>query len=141
LEIIGWRDGSGLETSGLGIYSKSFSLDGHSGEIVVLVNGNVGTWYKKRATLRLPPDKERYRIDKWGYVHEDDFTPYVEDLPIKVALKPSNGESLWDLESGGCLVSTSDETASIQVKPGGGKFLFIGPGHEVVSIRRNCRLE
>jgi hypothetical protein len=142
LEIIGWRDSSGqLETSGLGIYSKSFSLAGCAGEIVVLVNGNVGTWYKKKATLRLPPDKERYRIDKWGYVHEDDFTPYVEPLLIKVSLEQSSGEGLWDLESGKPLISASDETATLHVKPGGGKFLFIGSAREMTSIRRDCGLE
>lgn len=142
LEIIraGGRDSSRLETPVRGVYSKSFSLDGCSGEIVVLVNGNVGTWYKKRATLRLPPDKERYRIDKWGYVHEDDFTPYVRALPIKVSLKPSSGKSLWDLESGECLIPAPGETATLRVKPGGGKFLFIGPSQEAASIRRNCGL-
>jgi hypothetical protein len=125
----------------INIYSKSFSLLGYSGKIVVLVNGKVGTWCNKEPTLCLSPDAERYRIDKLGYVYKEDFTPDAEDLPIGVSLELSNDEGLWDLDSGECLISASGEIESIDVEPGGGKFLFIGPADEKTNIRRNCGLE
>ena len=102
---------------------RSFTLPGFKGKLAVLVNTKVGGWCDGKSPDVLKED-DLFRIDDEGNLM--DYTGYY--VPRSIEARILSGEmDCVDLTSGRFVPVGEDGKISLQVRPGGGKILFLAP--------------
>ena len=102
---------------------RSFKVPTYSGKVVLIVNADVGSWCEGHSPA-YPQGGTVYRIDDLG--NAVDYTPFKEarDLACRVPLEDME---CVDLETGNPITLKDDQSMTIAIIPGGGRFLFLSP--------------
>jgi len=100
---------------------QSFKVPGYSGKVIVMVNTSVGSWCNGRSPHYLS-FKDVFRIDDSG--NAADYIPFKEPRKLKCRILKKETECI-DLETGKPAALDSNQTLTLSIIPGGGRFLFL----------------
>ncbi len=124
--------------TGKGYFNRAFSYPGLRGKVVVVHNADVGTWPGESRNFFL--DSDPIYIDDNGNLV--DYKPHTE--PAKVVLTPKEvcacnqnfcTCAIYALDSKTTLTKRADEYI-LDVLPGSGTLIFVGPGDEAWQLRK-----
>jgi len=116
---------------------QSFKVPGYSGKVVLVVNTAVGSWCEGRSPHYLSP-KDMFRIDDFGKAV--DYTPFKEARDLTCCILVEGMECV-DLATGKPVTLKDDQTMTMSVVPGGGRFLFLAPKGSDEWIRLKQKFE
>ncbi len=116
-------------------YNRSFSFPRLHGNVIVVHNGNVGTWPGNNYMLT---DDDDIRIDEEGNMIGYKPLTAAMDATLKVTeLNP--GDKIFDLATGKALSLDGENSCKVSVEPGSGKLLFLGTEKEFEAVKSLVR--
>lgn len=120
-----------LEALGDNLYLGAFSLPGLAGRIVVAVNAAVGEW--PGSPLHFRNDDQVYIDDRGNLVG---YRPFSEDRQCRFRrIDPAAGRKIFDLAGDTVIEADADGHFSLDIPPGGGRFIFLGNREEAETVR------
>jgi hypothetical protein len=109
-----------LSTADNHVWSNAFTFPGCDGQILVIVDTDIGTWpCQSRHMFR---DDDAISIDNDGNL--TGYSPRAESRIV--SFSGASNQSVFDLSSGEEVKILRDGVRNLRFAPGAGRFLFVG---------------
>lgn len=114
------------------VWKGNFTLGGYDTHIAVVVNGDVGSWANNSKTSWLTTNQP-YHIDSNGELI--DYVPCIDTRTLTITNQQPGLGSMYDLATGQLIGNNS---GTITLEPGQGKFIWIGNQSDMEEVRLLC---